>query len=284
MENSAVCDRAKAETVTGTIRKLCRSVRKAALNFVAQHGVEKNKVLHKYCVLGLDQDESDARRQLLTGEARAEPDARLGPHILDRIEFRNSDHKEVDTRIQVTVSRSKDGDAIREAAGARTKYAASIPDGELMPESHQQNIRYQVAAMRAAAAGGKSDRVKIFDFSMRTCDRSPVVRKALMKALSGNSRRLLLRLCPRTIPVDDSPELKLVQFKYEHYFPPAWEEGWTRGAPGEESEDEDEGEGEGDQLVRELSELIEANTTFSSYRQLHNAFAEIGKHHDKDQN
>eukprot|EP00392_Amoebophrya_sp_AT5.2_P011711 g11796.t1 len=193
------------------------------------------------CCLGLDQEDQDARLQVLRSGARPVADLRLHAETRTRLSILapgGSGHKET---YDAVIKPDRGGGATWAAAGRVIRCRVTAPDEDCLPSMVAASYQHALSALRVAKKSGKQGKILIEGFPVNLLRKSPLIRNAIREQFAAGETKIVLAVekpeDQQDQPGDDAP---LHEESFATFFPPAWEEAWPRDPAGEESDEEEE--------------------------------------------
>eukprot|EP00392_Amoebophrya_sp_AT5.2_P017713 g18120.t1 len=272
-------DEAAKRTSREIIKTCCRSVRRAALKFIAQNGLEKNPAVAPLACFCLDPDEAETRKEVLAGDGKAVPSAAMTGDVWCRVVTHTGgkeEQKRLISSCDVQIYPGDDSAAIRVAAGTKTSFLATIPDEECLPLGHVRTRKLAIAAMKAVRSGGKTDTIAIHKFPDAALKKDPVIQNAVAAALRRNRRKvLLLPSSDWRGPLIEREGPATTKVVGKEYYPPDWEILTEKAERNEPDEEESDSPGE-------LEALLTEERSFPTFRQLRWAFQALCSEHQNE--
>eukprot|EP00392_Amoebophrya_sp_AT5.2_P005921 g5931.t1 len=233
---------AKNKKVKTTLRKLCRTVRRAALNHIAQCGSGRSQAMQTCSCLGLDQEDRDARLQVLRSGACPVADIRLPAEIRKRFSLLapgGSDHQET---YDAVIKPDRGGGARWSAAGRAIRCRVTVPDEDCLPSMVAARYQYALSALRVAKKSGKQGKTLIEGFPVHMIRKSPLIRSAIREQFAAGEMKVVLAVeKPAGHQDQANDDAPLLEEEHTRFFPTAWEETWPRDPAGDESDEDEEG-------------------------------------------
>eukprot|EP00392_Amoebophrya_sp_AT5.2_P011175 g11250.t1 len=232
---------AKGKTIKATLRKLCRTVRRAALNHIAQCGSGKSPAMQKCSCLGLDQEDQNARLQVLKSGARPVADLRLPAEIRTRFSLRAHDGGNHQKTYDAVIKPDRGGGARWSAAGRVIRCRVTVPDEACLPSMVAARYQYALSALRVAKKSGKQGEILIEGFPVIMIRKSPLIKSAIHEQFAAGETKVVLAEEKSASQQDEASDVvPLHEEEHTRFFPAAWEETWPRDPAGDDSDEDEE--------------------------------------------